>query len=68
VPAGPARRFLGFNGSDTLADPHEGCPACIHTDGSMIWDDGFTNLATIADCPSLTMRIMDGPVLILNIE
>jgi hypothetical protein len=68
VPSGPARRFLGFNGTDTLADPHEGCPACIHADGSIIWDDGFTNLATVGDCPSLTMRVLDGEEDVLTLE
>ena len=57
VPNGRASAFHGFNGTDSVLDPHPTCPAC--EDG--IWDDGFTALAPRADCPVLEARIIDGP-------
>lgn len=57
VPSGKTTRCFGFNGTDSIADPHEGCPAC---DNPPIWDDGFSALSPPAECPSLVLRILDG--------
>ena len=54
VPNGSATLFTGLNGSDTILDPHVGCPACaVH------WDDGFTSLNE--QCTDVEVKIVDGP-------
>lgn len=58
VPTGETVRFVGFNGTDTIADPHTGCgPSCGDPPH---WDDGFTALGARPECGRLTMRVHDG--------
>eukprot|EP00037_Helgoeca_nana_P019148 m.185694 g.185694 ORF g.185694 m.185694 type:complete len:417 (-) comp24742_c0_seq2:1946-3196(-) len=65
-PNGSSVTFHGFNGSDAVNDPHDGCPAC---GDPPIWDDGFTALAAPDDCSTLTVRVHDGDdTLLLDLD
>ena len=58
VPNGSATLFTGFNGTDTIADSHIGCPACGSA-SNIHWDDGFTSLSST--CPTIEVKVIDGP-------